>query len=158
MVWTISISLFDTEVSAKWVLVPAQVRPMMTSSNGNIFPRYRPFVRGIPRTKASDAELWCFLWARYDMKMVIKHRENILCTPPRFSWKKPIAVKWENMHIWVVYIHSQLTMWQTLGSVALWSLALKHTPLKLNKDLPDLSRHVSMQLNHPIYCQWTQTL
>ena len=33
------------------------------------FPRYWPFVRGIhrsrwiPRTKASDAELWCFLWS-----------------------------------------------------------------------------------------------
>ena len=33
------------------------------------FPRYWPFMRGIhrsrwiPRTKASDAELWCFLWS-----------------------------------------------------------------------------------------------
>ena len=33
------------------------------------FPRYWPFVRGIhrsrwiPRTNASDAELWCFLWS-----------------------------------------------------------------------------------------------
>ena len=33
------------------------------------FPRYWPFVRGIhrsrwiPRTKASDAEPWCFLWS-----------------------------------------------------------------------------------------------
>ena len=33
------------------------------------FPRYWPFVRGIhwsrwiPRTKASGAELWCFLWS-----------------------------------------------------------------------------------------------
>ena len=31
------------------------------------FPRYWPFVWGIhrwiPRTKASDAELWCFLWS-----------------------------------------------------------------------------------------------
>ena len=33
------------------------------------FPRYWPFVRGIhrsrwiPRTKASDAELWCFIWS-----------------------------------------------------------------------------------------------
>ena len=33
------------------------------------FPRYWPFVRGIhrsrwiPHTKASDAELWCFLWS-----------------------------------------------------------------------------------------------
>ena len=40
---------------------------MMTSSNGNIFRETGPFVRGIhrsrwiPRTKASDAELWCFL-------------------------------------------------------------------------------------------------
>ena len=41
---------------------------MMTSSNGNIFPAadplYREFTghRQIPCTKASDAELWCFLW------------------------------------------------------------------------------------------------
>ena len=27
------------------------------------FSRYWPFVRGIPRTKASDADLWCFLWS-----------------------------------------------------------------------------------------------
>ena len=43
---------------------------MMTSSNGNIFRVTAwPFVRGIhrsrwiPHTKASDAELWCFLWS-----------------------------------------------------------------------------------------------
>ena len=41
---------------------------MMTSSNGNFFPRYWPFVWGIHRwplnspLKVSDAELWCFLW------------------------------------------------------------------------------------------------
>ena len=42
---------------------------MMTSSNGNIF-RVTGHLRGeftgprwIPRTKASDAELWCFLWS-----------------------------------------------------------------------------------------------
>ena len=41
---------------------------MMTSSNGNIFcvtaPLCEEFTghRWIPRTKASDAELWCFLW------------------------------------------------------------------------------------------------
>ena len=40
---------------------------MMTSSNGNIFrvtsPLCGEFIghRWIPRTKASDAELWCFL-------------------------------------------------------------------------------------------------
>ena len=41
---------------------------MMTSSNGNIFlvtgHLCREFTgpRWIPRTKANDAELWCFLW------------------------------------------------------------------------------------------------
>ena len=42
---------------------------MMTSSNGNIFRvtghlcREFTGLRWIPRTKASDAELWCFLWS-----------------------------------------------------------------------------------------------
>ena len=42
---------------------------MMTSSNGNIFRvtghlRWEfTGLRWIPRTKASDAELWCFLWS-----------------------------------------------------------------------------------------------
>ena len=41
---------------------------MMTSSNGNIFRVTGPLCgeftghRWIPRTNASDAELWCFLW------------------------------------------------------------------------------------------------
>ena len=33
---------------------------MMTSSNRDIFPRYWSFARGINRSPASDAELWCF--------------------------------------------------------------------------------------------------
>ena len=48
--------------------IPFQ-KDMMTSSNGNIF-RVTGHLRGeftgrrwIPRTKASDAELWCFLWS-----------------------------------------------------------------------------------------------
>ena len=42
---------------------------MMTSPNGNIFRVTGPLCgeftghRWIPRTKASDAELWCFLWS-----------------------------------------------------------------------------------------------
>ena len=41
---------------------------MMTSSNGNIFHVTGPLWgesinhQGIPLIKASDAELWCFLW------------------------------------------------------------------------------------------------
>ena len=42
---------------------------MMTSSNGNIFRVTSPLCgkftgpQWIPHTKASDAELWCFLWS-----------------------------------------------------------------------------------------------
>ena len=46
---------------------------MMTSSNGNIFRvtghlcgEFTSSPRWIPRTKASDAELWCFLWSAYE--------------------------------------------------------------------------------------------
>ena len=44
---------------------------MMTSSNGNIFRVTGPLCgeftgdRWIPHTKASDAELWCFLWSAW---------------------------------------------------------------------------------------------
>ena len=50
-------------------LVPSGNKPMMTSSNRNIFRVTRPLWgestghRWIPLTKASDAELWCFLWS-----------------------------------------------------------------------------------------------
>ena len=77
---------------------------MMTSSKGNSFRVTGPLCpeftghRWIPRTKASDAELWCFLWcahwingwannheagdlgryrARYDVFLMIRHCRNI---------------------------------------------------------------------------------
>ena len=41
---------------------------------GKCFPRYWPFVSGIHRwillTKASDAELWCFLWSAPELTVV----------------------------------------------------------------------------------------
>ena len=62
-----------------WRLLTIPFGIMMTSSNGNIFrvtghlcgeftgPRW------IPRTKASDAELWCFLWtaSQYTVEQTI---------------------------------------------------------------------------------------
>ena len=45
---------------------------MMTSSNGSIFRATGPLCgeftgpRWIPRTKASDAALWCFLWSTHE--------------------------------------------------------------------------------------------
>ena len=54
---------------------------MMTSSNGNIFRLTGhlcgEFIghRWIPRTKASDAELWCFLWSTLRIKRRVDNRE-----------------------------------------------------------------------------------
>ena len=55
---------------------------MRTSSNGNIFrvtgPLCREFTghRWIPLTKASDAELWCFLWSAQLSNIWINNRED----------------------------------------------------------------------------------
>ena len=54
---------------------------MMTSSNGNIF-RVTGHLCGeftghrwFPRTKASDAELWCFLWSTPGIKGWVNNRQ-----------------------------------------------------------------------------------
>ena len=51
---------------------------MMTSSNGHIFRVTVPKFTGhrwIPRTKASDAELWCFLWSAPWINGWVNNRE-----------------------------------------------------------------------------------
>ena len=54
---------------------------MMMSSNGNIFRVTGPLCgeftghRWIPHTKASDAELWYFLWTAPGIKEWVKNRE-----------------------------------------------------------------------------------
>ena len=54
---------------------------MMTSSNGNIFRVTGPLCgeftgpRWIPLTKASDAELWCFLWSAPWINGWVNNRE-----------------------------------------------------------------------------------
>ena len=63
---------------------PVSILYMMTSSNGNIFCVTGPLCgeftghRWIPRTKASDAELWCFLWSAPEQKV-----EQTIETPVR---------------------------------------------------------------------------
>ena len=60
-----------SDIQALYIYISMTIRYwyMMTSSNGNIFRvtghLYGEFTgpRWIPRTKASDAELWCFLWS-----------------------------------------------------------------------------------------------
>ena len=65
---------FDGPILAELYMRLGLTRPkidntMVTSSNGNIFRVTDPFWgeftshRWIPLTKASDVELWCFLWS-----------------------------------------------------------------------------------------------
>ena len=67
------------------------------------FPRNWPFVRGIhrsgwiPRTKASDAELWCFLWSVPEYK----------CSKQSWGW-------WFEMPSWSLWRHSY-SSWTTLA-------------------------------------------
>ena len=56
-------------------LVSCQVRVLLLMMASSHFPRYWPCVREfaghrwIPRTMASDAELWCFLWSAPEWKV-----------------------------------------------------------------------------------------
>ena len=64
---------YDILVAVHWGLYMSilyiETNIMMTSSNGNIFRVAGPLCgdftghRLIPLKKASDAELWCFLWS-----------------------------------------------------------------------------------------------
>ena len=67
---------------------------MMTSSNGNIFrvtgPLYGEFTghRWTPRTKASDAELWCFFFYLGPSKRWVKQSWGWWFeTPSRSLWR-----------------------------------------------------------------------
>ena len=66
---------------------------MMTSSNGNIFRVTGPLCgeftghRGIPRTKASDAELWCFLDLRLNKRLNKQSWGRWSETPSRPLWR-----------------------------------------------------------------------
>ena len=65
----VSITRMKLESSIWNEIQNASKNAMMTSSNGNIYRVTGPLcgdftgLRWIPRTKASDAELWCFLWS-----------------------------------------------------------------------------------------------
>ena len=67
---------------------------MMTSSNGNIFRVTGPYCWEftgrwwIPLTKASDAELWCFLWSVPEQTVEQKMRRCRFETPSRSLWRR----------------------------------------------------------------------
>ena len=67
-IWCHISGLTPTQVMV-WCLTPLISYLMMTSSNGTIFRATGHLCgeftspRWVPRTKASDADLWCFLWS-----------------------------------------------------------------------------------------------
>ena len=87
---------------------------MMTSSNGNIF-RVNGLLCGefsgprwIPRTKASDAELWCFLWSTLNKRLCKQSLGWWSETPSSSLWRhrnnipmpalKDLRFKWDVYH------------------------------------------------------------
>ena len=66
---------------------------MMTSSNGNIFRITGPLCgeftghRWIPITKASDVELWCFLWSSPEQMFELNNRDtnDLRCHHARYD-------------------------------------------------------------------------
>ena len=79
---------------------------MMTSSNGNIF-RVTGHLCGeftghrwIPRTKASDAELWCFFYLRLNKRLSKQSWGWWFETPSRPLWRHSNVL---HGFVWAIY-------------------------------------------------------
>ena len=75
------------------------------------FPRYWPFARGItghrwiPRTKAIDAELWCFLWSHPNKRLSKQWWSWWFETPSCPLWRQ------RNVYRYVQYDLTEITFW-----------------------------------------------
>ena len=77
----------------------------MTSSNGNIFrgPRW------IPRTKANDAELWCFFDRRLNKRLSKNHEAVNL---RRYRAHYDVTVVYKSSHCTMIEIISVIKKWE----------------------------------------------
>ena len=81
---------------------------MMTSSNGNIFRVIGSFCgeftghRWIPRTKASDAKLWCFLDLRLNKRMSKQSWSWWFETPSRSLWRHRNSISEYLLHLFLM--------------------------------------------------------
>ena len=108
------------------------IHNMMTSSNGNIFRVTGPLCgeftghRWIPLTKASDAELWCFLWSAPEWTVEQIKWVWWFETPSRSLWRHcndnierhraHTVVSWPTLQKWLMIPISDLMMtikWST---------------------------------------------
>ena len=104
---------------------------MMTSSNGNIF-RVTGHLCGeftghrwISRTKASDAELWCFLWSAPEKKRLSKQSRGWWFeTPSRPLWCHCNGIAW----LYMVFPHACITYISEIFTAILTHLRW-HNPL-----------------------------
>ena len=96
---------------------------MMTSTNGNIFLNngllWGEFTghRGIPLTKASDSELWCFLWSVPEQADDKQLRRRWLEIPSSSLWRHCNVVRrhryigfWKWKHQITMIFHSLYAM------------------------------------------------
>ena len=73
---------------------PLNYAHMRTSSNGNIFRVTGPLCgeftghRWIPLTKASEAELWCFIWCALEQRLSKHSRCRWFETPSFSLWRR----------------------------------------------------------------------
>ena len=111
---------------------------MMTSSNGNITgPLWRESTgdRWIPLTKASDAELWCFLWSapEHTVEQTIEAPMSWDCIYmtiiPRWSEMLPNSKNCPHDSLFVLLTISRHWFRQWLG-------AIKHRAIILTNDDP----------------------
>ena len=126
-----------TTGTAFWLLMTRCLfcaKSMMTSSNGNIF-RFTGHLcgeftgsRGIPRTKASEAELWCVLWSASNKRL----------NKQSWGW-------WFETPSWSLWRHCNDELYLQLGYIAVAYIAEEHYIREFFTDndvTKDISRHV----------------
>ena len=116
---------------------------MMTSSNRNIFhvtgPLFGEFTghRWIPRTKASDAKLWCFLWSVPEWRLSKQPWGWWFDTPSSPLWRHCNGLKLLSIIIkgWLCEcMHANVYRYKTL---ALW----------LKKQISIIWQHLTQQIS-----------
>ena len=108
---------------------------MMASSNGNIFhitgPLWGEFTSHwwIPHTKASDAELWCFLWSASEQIFWVNSQDagDLRCRNDihmwyilqQFSYSDTVQYKWDSNDLRCTFVESDISCLKYLTNEAL---------------------------------------
>ena len=113
---------------------------MMTSSNGNIFRVTGPLWgkstgdRCIPLTKASDTELWCFLWSMPEQAAEQTIEKLVIWTPSSPLWRhdNTLFIKFpDNRFTWQLHVPRTLAGWK----LCMQTTSILHTLLHLKNPL-----------------------